>query len=491
VNPLKELRPPVFSSYGDDSFSLRCNDHFRSSSPRPSPPSVNSRELTGDEMGCAGSSGGSASKGSPTSTTRKIAVNDESARKGLARYEAPKVVFQPLLPICSGSHVPKARKQHTLAVVDEHSLFFFGGLCTSDDRPADPNVVRQTKEKPQVSNQMFHFTPRDMSWHHPVVSGEPPSARCTHMSVSYDGSLFIYGSHNHKDQTLFQYRAAFARWSQVNDEGEHPSAAAGASACVAGDLMLIFGGDTGNKVTNELFAFEFLNSKWYKVEDTRNDITVQGRRDHSAVVFEDKMMVFGGFGRVSDELEFIQFSATTKSWSLVPIAAECTIPERRGAHCCALYHHFMFVFGGMHHRKFLNDLHVFNILTGVWTEVTIEGPARHAIPAKRGFGVSAICGHQWFMHGGTDDVDLFRDFFSLDCNELCKAADPTFVPPSSPIGANGANGKNGNAENGNGDGQPPKKLMPGDPGYNKYNIKYFSPLWNDVVTRSSRPVIEM
>lgn len=434
-------------------------------------------------MGCGASTG----KRDPQAD-EQARQNDKAKRAALGKYSAPKIEFTNLLPVLKG-HVPRARKFHTMTAVDDHSLFVIGGLCSAEDT-RDSTVAKMSKENPAVTSSVNRLSVRDASWHQVPTEGEfHPSGRGMHSAVNYQGDIFVFGSHNKKDPQLYMLKCALGVWRLVEDSGQQPPPTAGHSCVVAGDTMWVFGGEDDKGVTNRLSCFEFETRQWTQVDSvTADGSPLLPRRDHSAVVYEELMLVFGGFGNDSDQLEFMQFSAINKSWSEVFVCSERR-PEKRGGHCCELYHQYMMIFGGMHHGKLMNDLWVFDILTSVWTKVDTSNTVP---PTRRAFARSAIAGPYMYVHGGGDDDALFRDMHRVDVNELVRTADPTFMLPEP--GLTEIQSKKHR------DDQYEKKiatltdeererLKRTERRTQHYNQKFISNLWQDAMTRSAQVII--
>jgi hypothetical protein len=194
--------------------------------------------------------------------------------------------------------------------------------------------------------------------------------------------------------------------------------------------MWVFGGETVKGITNDLYCFEFQRNRWTKVNVPAKDFQLAPRRDHSAIVFEERMIVYGGGSPAADCLGLIQFNAEKRRWKALPMCEE-EPPPRRG-HTCALYQHYMLVFGGVHKKEYFCDLWVYDIYCGFWIEVEIQND----VPmTPRAFAAGSIAGPYWFVHGGGDHQCFFRTLLRVDCNEICRVADPTFQIPDDEVHA--------------------------------------------------------
>ena len=79
--------------------------------------------------------------------------------------------------------------------------------------------------------------------------------------------------------------------------------------------MAVFGGrDSDNEKLNDLWLFDMTTITWRLIHDAIDPPIP--RSGHSASIFNDKMLVFGGIFEVTKELNDLQiFDFTTKRWS--------------------------------------------------------------------------------------------------------------------------------------------------------------------------------
>lgn len=83
--------------------------------------------------------------------------------------------------------------------------------------------------------------------------------------------------------------------------GEVPASRDEHSAVLDGDSMLIFGGYLDLQRTNDLFRYHFKENRWEKVEAVGEKKPCP-RSGHSAIVWQDYMIVYGGKDNESNKL---------------------------------------------------------------------------------------------------------------------------------------------------------------------------------------------
>lgn len=78
-----------------------------------------------------------------------------------------------------------------------------------------------------------------------------------------------------------------------------------------------------------------------------NGFKPHGRRSHSAVVVNNKMIIFGGYNDISNEHfnDFIMFDPATYKWVKLNVHGG-SLPCPRRRHCCVSVGQFLYIFGG-------------------------------------------------------------------------------------------------------------------------------------------------
>lgn len=85
-------------------------------------------------------------------------------------------------------------------------------------------------------------------------------------------------------------------------------------------------------------------------------------------------------------------------------------PGPRAAHSCDIIDGRLYVFGGWNGKRALNDLHVLDVSTSVWTEVVPNTGA----PSARNNHITAVVDQRLLVHGGHDGNKWVADMYILD-----------------------------------------------------------------------------
>eukprot|EP00668_Euglena_longa_P016232 GGOE01020458.1.p1 GENE.GGOE01020458.1~~GGOE01020458.1.p1 ORF type:complete len:536 (-),score=92.12 GGOE01020458.1:215-1645(-) len=157
-----------------------------------------------------------------------------------------------------------------------------------------------------------------------------------------------------------------APWHQVRRQG------------TAG--ILVFGGDTGMELQNDLLLL-LTNTLCWAALQTAAGPSPPARRKHSAVLHQDRMFVFGGRAESCCLQDLWELNLIALQWR--PIAAHGTVPRPRTGHIAVLHRDSMIVFGGFDFdingkHVLYADTHAFNCCTQAWSEVETEESAEVA-----------------------------------------------------------------------------------------------------------------
>ena len=174
------------------------------------------------------------------------------------------------------------------------------------------------------------------------------------------------------------------------------------------DSIYIFGGCFSNDSTSELagngnglndmISFNITERVWKVVNpQTRPPAP---RYNHTAVVYENSMMIFGGFSNKSNKNDVHQFRFDRQVWTpWVHISGEQ--PNPRSANCAFVYDAHMWIFGGYDGRNKLNDMWMLALDDDnpTWKKVEQHGqihpPVLHAVCAvidDKLYTFSGLCG---------------------------------------------------------------------------------------------------
>ncbi|XP_010732194.2 acyl-CoA-binding domain-containing protein 4 isoform X1 [Larimichthys crocea] len=257
---------------------------------------------------------------------------------------------------------PSKRWSHTMCLSDPDTAILIGG--ETDDQ----NYCKDSLWKLELDND-FWF-PMNSAASGPV----PPCARGH--SASYDPdskSVFVYGGlrEGQRYSELYILNTLTWKWKLVTAKGNVPNLAYHSAAFYKKELF-VFGGvepshSSGDKsCSNALYIFNPEFELWYQpiVEGDRP----LPRFGHSATLMSQKLIIFGGRKTATYlndlhilDLGFMEYTAV-KCGNMPPLP--------RGFHAALpVSDNRILVYGGCSAIGALQDLHVFNTDTNMWSSV--------------------------------------------------------------------------------------------------------------------------
>ena len=248
-----------------------------------------------------------------------------------------------------------------------------------------PQVTLANKKEKKPSRRTYTMQPRPtglasstsqhtLEWYF-VEQGYTP-ARHGHSAVPYGDCIYVFGGDgkdNRRLNAIHKFDVDTLLWTKIPATGGHPEPRSGHSAVVWRDMMIIFGGRDGRNHFGDLYALRFRDASWHKIETTGT--LVKRRYRHSAVMYGDCMYVFGGEqgGESTTEFpDFYEFDMVHKSWREVQAVGDK--PSARSGHSAVVYRHSMYIFGGRNKTpQYFRDLYRYEFVSKTWYLITTQG----------------------------------------------------------------------------------------------------------------------
>jgi len=232
-----------------------------------------------------------------------------------------------------------------------------------------------------------------------------------------------------------------AGWESVGLSSPPPKRQAHASV-VYGDSMYIFGGERSAYFYSDLWKYDFAADAWSFIP-VKNMSSSLGRYDHSAVVHEDCMYIYGG--RSPDpQGDFWKYDFKLQTWNVMP-TSEGMGP--RFGHVAVVSGDKMYIYGGYLHdsEKLTTELWSFDFKSSKWTLV---GPRRtnfgesyvmdpsdaisfpSVLPPERHSGVGVAFGSHIVVVGGAGGADMGTELGDAYVFDAEKKAWTALILPS-------------------------------------------------------------
>ncbi|XP_052802269.1 leucine-zipper-like transcriptional regulator 1 [Mya arenaria] len=288
-------------------------------------------------------------------------------------------------------------------------------------------------------NDLLRFDVKDKSWGRAFTTGAPPAPRYHHSAVVHEGSMFVFGGytgdiHSNSNLTnkndLYEYKFATGQWVQWRFEGRRPVARAAHGAAVYNYKLWIFAGYDGNARLNDMWTIPLTGNM-----DVRSWEEVQQKGDipptccnFALAVARDAMFVFSGQSGAKITNNLYQFSFKEDIWTRIStehiLRGSPPPPEKRYGHTMVAFDRHLYVFGGATGQTLPHDLHCFDLDSQTWS-ITEPSP-ESMVPAGRLFHASAVVTDAMYVFGGTVDNnvrsgEMYR--FQFSCYPKCTLHD--------------------------------------------------------------------
>lgn len=245
------------------------------------------------------------------------------------------------------SGTPPAPRYHHSAVVFQNSMFVFGGY--TGDIYSNSNLRNK--------NDLFEYRFTTSQWINwcERVSGQLPPARSAHGAVVYNNHLWLFAGYDGhtrlNDMWKIDLTSSSPQWEEIQQSGDSPPTCCNFPVAVVDDDMYVFSGQSGAKITNNLYKFKFKEKVWIRIRTEHllrgSPSPPQRRYGHTMVAYRRCLYVYGGGaadGILDNDVHC--FDVDSHTWSVMKPADGIEIPCRRVFHSAAVWNNGMYVFGG-------------------------------------------------------------------------------------------------------------------------------------------------
>uniref|UniRef100_A0A3Q2PGU0 Leucine zipper like post translational regulator 1 n=1 Tax=Fundulus heteroclitus TaxID=8078 RepID=A0A3Q2PGU0_FUNHE len=303
------------------------------------------------------------------------------------------------LPPCD-EFVGARRSKHTV-VAYRDAIYVFGG-----------------DNGKNMLNDLLRFDVKDCSWCRAFTTGTPPAPRYHHSAVVYGSSMFVFGGYtgdiysnsNLKNKNdLFEYKFATGQWTEWKVEGSLPVARSAHGATVYSDKLWIFAGYDGNARLNDMWTISLQDREhacWEEI-DQSGEIP-PSCCNFPVAVCRDKMFVFSGQSGAKITNNLFQFEFNGHMWTRIPtehlLRGSPPPPQRRYGHTMVAFDRHLYVFGGAADNTLPNELHCYDVDSQTWE--VIQPSQDSEMPSGRLFHAAAVIQDAMYIFGGTVDNNV-------------------------------------------------------------------------------------
>lgn len=188
----------------------------------------------------------------------------------------------------------------------------------------------------------------------------------------YKGKMYLYGGNSglKTNETFYAFDPSNNTWEIIrhkpfeNSELHKPPACDEHTAVVHQDTMVLFGGFIEGDRVNSVYKFSFKTGEWRLIQYDKMVLPC-ARAGHSATADDHYMYIFGGKNNEDEKLNDLwRFDLIQETWEKMEPAAGSDCPIARQGHTSAIYNGYHLVFGGIYETtRELNDCYIFNLKT--------------------------------------------------------------------------------------------------------------------------------
>ncbi|GJP51998.1 hypothetical protein CLOM_g11122 [Closterium sp. NIES-68] len=265
--------------------------------------------------------------------------------------------------------------------------------------------------------------------------GGRPCARAFHAAAAIEGgNLFVFGGRTGKKRLgdFWMLDTDTWQWAQLPCGGTPPCPRDFASLVAFGSSRLILhGGWDGTRFLNDTYILDTMSLEWQQVLVPLPASLPPPRCGHTAAVFNNRLLVFGGRGTggamlndlwtlkgidapFAPQPQLPGTEAIQGHWTQLKLPGN--IPSARCGHSGTLTRTQMLVFGGHCQAGWLtrtdmyaNDIAYIDRATVQWKQLTTAGGP----PAPRAYHTVTAVGSRFVCVGGFDGKTTFGDVWWL------------------------------------------------------------------------------
>jgi len=262
-----------------------------------------------------------------------------------------------------------------------------------------------------------------------------PGSRSKHAIVRHCRSIYLYGGRRRNSllKDFWKYDFDSNSWEEIKVSGSKPGHLQEHTMVEYNDKLYVFGGEVNfcNDQEISLWVFNIKENIWEKERTVRGSQGPSSLRGHTATIYNDSMYIFGGYQDLKGSTSDVwMFHFPSKSWHLVfrakPSAGPIFIPTPRHNHSTVLHDSSIWVYGGLDNLQPTSEFIRFDLEWQTWHKIKKgSGPAPEALHSH----LAAKLKNNMILIGGTKDGQLSRNIWIFHfATSLWEMVDPGLSP---------------------------------------------------------------
>lgn len=267
-----------------------------------------------------------------------------------------------------------------------------------------------------------------------------PSPRVGHAALTLGNAFIVFGGdtkieeHDELDDNLYLLNTTTLKWTVASSSGPRPSGRYGHTIATVGSKVFVFGGQLDDYFFDDLLCYDLTmlrkpEAQWELVV-TKDGVRPPPRTNHSMVMFQDKLYLFGGTDGKLWYSDTWCYDPVSKTWSQL----DCTgyLPAPCEGHSATIVGDIMYVFGGRSSQgKDLGTLSALKLSMRKWYTFQNLGPgpsprSGHSMTAYGTNKILVMGGESPGEHGGEENKN--NTVFVLDTTRINYPPAPEGTP---------------------------------------------------------------
>lgn len=230
---------------------------------------------------------------------------------------------------------------------------------------------------------MLNLSQENEQWEE-IKCENDPGPLCRHSALVHEDKMYVVGGTNFANESnglhILDLKSMVWTNSQLSNK-EVPAVDSHSGVLYTADMtfILIFGGFISGTRSNQIYRLNLSSLAW----DSPSDGCIKPcpRAGHAAVSYKTYMYIYGGCNEDNDRLNDIwRLDLTKFDWEEIKIKDE--VPTGRSGHSAVVYKDTMIVFGGLKDLiKETNDMYTLDLTTHSWNMIQnsrqMEDPISH------------------------------------------------------------------------------------------------------------------
>jgi len=190
------------------------------------------------------------------------------------------------------------------------------------------------------------------------------------------------------------------------------------SMVVIGDHMYVFVGETVLGMINDLYEIDTLGSFKKIALQGGDDDTPSARKNHTMVVIDDHMYIFGGHNGDFCPNDLYEIDTLGSCKKIILQEDDDNIPSPRYYHSMVAINNNMYIFGGHTSTGSVNDLYEIDTL-GSCKKITLQG-GDDDTPSPRHSHTMVVIDDHMYIFGGDTILGKLNDLYKISTTGISK-----------------------------------------------------------------------